>query len=66
MHSMIMRLKSGREIKFTCKTYALEKLKLSGELAGFEYTGGVGECPIYINMDDIELILEIIDEDGEA
>ena len=66
MHSMIMRLKSGREIKFACKTYKFERFKLDGGLLSFEYTGGVGECPIYFNVDDIELILEIIDEDGEA
>lgn len=66
MHSMIIRLKSGREIKFACETYKLEKLKMDGELLSFEYTGGVGECPVYFNVDDIEAVMEIIDEDGEA
>lgn len=65
MHSMIMRLKSGREIKFACETYRFENLKNCGELVSFEYTGGVGECPVYFKVADIEVIMEIIDEDGE-
>lgn len=66
MHSLIMRLKSGREFKFACKTYRLEKYKINGELFSFEYTGGVGECPAYFNVNDIEAIIEIIDEEGEV
>ncbi len=66
MHNMIIRLKSGREIKFACKEYVLEKLKTNGKLLEFKYTGGVGECPVYFKADDIEVIIEIIDEDGKA
>ena len=66
MHNMIMKLKNGQEIKFACKTYELEKFNMGGGLLSFKYTGGVGECPVYFRMDDIETIVEIIDEDGEA
>lgn len=65
MHSMVVRLKSGREIRFACKTYKFEKANINGKLLSFECTGGVGECPVYFNVDDIEAIMEIIDEDGE-
>lgn len=67
MHNIVMRLKSGREVKFSCETYRVESYKLNGSLTNFEYTGGVGECPIYFHVHDIEAILEInADEDGEV
>ena len=66
MPRLIMRLKSGREFKFSCKTYRLEKYKIDGKLCSFEYTGGVGECPVYFDVNDIEAIIETIYEDGEV
>lgn len=65
MHRLIMRLKSGREFKFSCKTYEFERSKLGGTLVRFKYTGGVGECLIYFLVDDIEAIIEIMDENDE-
>lgn len=65
MHNLVMRLKSGREFKFSCKTYEFERYKFGGTLVRFKYTGGIGECPIYFDVDDIEAIIEITDENDE-
>ncbi len=56
MKSVILRLKSGREFKFECTSYSIQTLKQNGRLCGFKYEGGVGECPIWFNVDDIEVI----------
>ena len=56
MNKVILRLKSGREFKFECTEYSIKTLKQDGSLCGFNYKGGVGECPIWFNVDDIEVI----------
>lgn len=66
MHKIIVRLKSGREFSFKCKEYSIKTFKMDGSLSDFSYKGGVGECPIYFQMDDIEAIAIIIDEEGDA
>ena len=59
-----MRFKSGKECIFECESYALEKSSLSGELMGFSYKGGVGECPVFFRVGDIESISEFIDKEN--
>lgn len=56
MNEIIMRLYSGREFRFKCEEYTIETYKLSGELSKFSYKGGVGECPIYFQTEDVECI----------
>ena len=56
MNDIALRLKSGREFRFQCKKYTIKKLKADGKIYSFEYEGGVGECPIYFNAEDIESI----------
>lgn len=56
MESVILRLKSGREFRFECTEYSIQTLKQDGSLCGFKYEGGVGECPIWFDVDDIEVI----------
>ena len=59
MHEIVMRMKSGKEMHFSCKEYKIETLKATGELVGFNFTDGIGECPVYLNLHDVESILEI-------
>ena len=56
MTEVILRLKSGREFTFKCEEYSLHTLKLDGSLCDFTYKGGIGECPIWFNTDDVEAI----------
>ena len=62
MNKIILRLKSGREFRFECESYSLHTLKLDNSLYGFTYKGGVGECPIWFDIDDIEAIAVIGEE----
>ena len=59
MTGVILRLKSGREFKFKCEEYSLHTLKVDGSLRDFTYKGGIGECPIWFNPDDVEAIAVI-------
>ena len=56
MNEVILRLKSGREFVFECESYSFEISKLDRRLCDFTYKGGVGECPIWFNLDDVEAI----------
>lgn len=56
MKKVILRLKSGREFVFECESYSLSTHKLDGSICDFTYKGGVGECPIWLNFDDVEAI----------
>ena len=56
MSEIVMRLKSGREFRFKCEEYTIKTFKLDGTLSEFSYKGGVGECPIYFQEQDIECI----------
>lgn len=63
-HKMILRLKSGREIRFTCDEYKINRLKMTGELTSYEFTNVTGEYLAYISLDDVEAIIEVRDEEG--
>ena len=62
MHKMILRLKSGREIVFECESYTIERFKYDGGLANFTYNGGVGSCPLWFAIEDIEAIIEEVEQ----
>ncbi len=66
MKDIVMRLKSGREYKFKCEEYTIETLKIDGSLSEFSYKGGVGECPIYFQREDVECIAIIGKEQIEG
>lgn len=66
MHDIVMRLKSGREFRFKCEKYTIETYALNGELSEFTYEGGVGECPIYFQIGDVECIAAIGKEQIEG
>ena len=59
MNDIVMRFKSGREFRFKCEEYTIKRFKLDGTLSEFSYEGGVGECPIYFQEQDIECIAVI-------
>lgn len=65
MHEIVIRLKSGREFQFKCEEYTIETFKMDGTLSEFSYKGGVGECPIYLQEQDIECIVIIRKEREE-
>lgn len=58
-HKMIMVMKSGREFHFECDEYKISTFNFDGTISNFEYKGGVGECPIYFMVGDIESIAEV-------
>ena len=63
MHEIVVRLKSGREFQFKCGEYNIKTFKQDGSLAEFTYEGGVGECPIYFQVSDIEAIAITLEEE---
>ncbi len=56
MNKVILRLKSGREFVFECESYGIERFRYDGSLSDFTYKGGIGECPIWFDPDDVEAI----------
>lgn len=66
MNEIVMRLKSGREFRFKCEEYTIKTFKPTGTLSEFSYEGGVGECPIYYELPDIECIAIIGKEQIEG
>lgn len=65
MHEIIMRMRSGREYRFTCKEYKISKFEETGKLIGFSAKEVIGECPIFFEIPDVESIVEITKEEGE-
>ena len=64
MYKMILRLKSGREFKFSCDEYSIARHKMTGELTEFCCEKVVGECPLYFKTEDVEAIV-LITKEGE-
>ena len=64
MHKVNVRFKSGKDCVFECERYVLEKSSLTGDLFKFSYEGGVGECPVFFKVGDIESISEFIDKEN--
>lgn len=62
MHKMILRLKSGREFWFECESFKIERFKYDGSLSNFTYNGGVGSCPLWFDIEDIEAIIEEVEQ----
>ena len=65
MKDMLVRLKGGREFRFKCKEYRISRINISGAITEFEYKGGIGECPVYLRVQDIECIAEIAKGAGD-
>ena len=64
-HNMCMRLKSGREFRFSCEKYTIKSYSMTGELAKVEFENVSGECPIFFKTNDIESISKYIEgEEG--
>lgn len=55
-YKLNLRLKSGKEFDFTCSSYSINFNELLGIITRFKFEDGRGDCPIYINLADIESI----------
>jgi len=66
MYEMIMRMKSGREFKFSCDEYSISISKVTGELMDFSCEKVIGECPLYFKTEDVEAIVLITKEKGQS
>ena len=64
MIEMTVVFKSGKEYHFSCTSYKLIKSPLTGGLVEFSYEGGIGNCPIYLSVEDIESIAVISESEG--
>lgn len=62
MYEMIMRLKSGREFKFSCDEYSISVSNVTRELMDFCCEKVIGECPLYFKTEDVEAIVLITKE----
>ena len=59
VHEMIVRLKSGREIHFTCGEWEITTQKSTGVLTELKFKNIHGELMRYFRLEDIEVIIEI-------
>lgn len=59
MEDIMLRLKSGREFRFRCEEFQIGRIRINGAISEFNYKGGVGECPVYLQPQDIECIAVI-------
>ena len=55
MFNIVMKFTSGHECRFKCKHYEIFHTA-SGELTGFSYEDAIGECPVYFQIKNVELI----------
>ena len=65
MFNITMVFKSGKEYHFKCKDYSITKFQMTESLYSFSYKGGIGECPIYFQVEDIESIAVELEGDEE-
>lgn len=63
-HDMCIRLKSGREFRFSCEEYTIKRHSLTQELAEVEFKDINGEGPIFFKTCDIESISEYKEDEG--
>lgn len=63
-HNMCMRLKSGREFRFSCEEYTIKRYSTTQELAEVEFKNASGECPKFFKVENIESISEYIEDEG--
>lgn len=63
-HDMCIRLKSGREFRFSCEKYTIKRHSITQELTEVEFKNVSGECPKFLKTDDIESISEYIEDEG--
>ena len=66
-HNICMRLKSGREFRFSCEEYSIKRYSMTQELAEVDFKNVSGECPIFFKTENIESISEYTEgEEGIA
>lgn len=58
MHKLTIRLRSGREFRLTCSSYEIHTLRIDGSLCDFTWEDGTGECPLWLDVSQIEAIIE--------
>lgn len=62
IHDICLRLKSGREFRFSCEEYTIKRHSMTQELVEAEFKNVKGECPRFFKTEDIESISEYIEE----
>ena len=65
MFQITMRFKSGKEYNFQCESYETIRGGFTGDLINFSYEGGIGTCPVFYRIDDIESIAVLIEEENK-
>lgn len=55
---LLIRLKSGREFRLTCSSYEIYTHKIDNSLCDFTWNNGTGECPRWLDVRQIEAIIE--------
>ena len=58
MIKLIIRMRSGREFRLTCSSYKIYAFEIDGSLYDFTWADGTGECPQWLDVSQIEAIVE--------
>ena len=60
MHKVTITFKSGNEMVFRCKNFAVKTSLVTGEITGINWEGAENGAPLFIMIENIE---SIFDED---
>ena len=55
---LLIRLRSGREFRLTCSADEICTHKIDGSLCEFKWKDGTGDCPLWLDITQIEAIIE--------
>lgn len=57
--TVVIVMKNGKELKVKCKEFEVQTNKLYGTLEGYKIKGIKENCPLYVNMRDIQFIYRV-------
>ena len=58
MHSMTIILKNGKTIDFECESYTTATSQITGKITKFSFKEITGNCPVYVDFEEIAAIIE--------
>lgn len=65
---VVIRLKSGFEMRMNCEDFRLKTNSITGELTNVYYNGCKDIRPMFFRLEDVDCIYQVIEEgetDGE-
>lgn len=63
MAKIVIRLKSGFELPIECEEAKFRTSQSTGELVGYEVKGCKNNKPIFLQLEDIECVWQVMEEE---